>query len=210
MVADTAHGPRERAPHLGPERRRPQVLDTALAIAATAGTAAVTIGSVAEHLGVTRPVVYACFNDRVDLIDALIERERRLLLDGGLAALHAAGGDHPEAAFITGFQALLRFVESRPDTWRLIFSANPDPAVEGMIAAARKSLAASAAKWMTPAMQAWWQTEDLDRKLPVLIELFAASVEAAARSLLDLENGWTPDELGEFYGRIICSAFRAA
>ena len=79
-----------------------------------------------------------------------------------------------------------------------------------MIAAARKSLAASAAKWMAPAMQAWWQTEDLDRKLPVLIELFASAVEAAARSLLDPENDWTPDDLGEFYGRIVCSAFRAA
>ncbi len=210
VIADTTAVPRERAAHLGPERRRPQVLDAALAIAAASGTAAVTIGSVAERLGVTRPVVYSCFADRVEMINALIERERDSLLDGLLDALHTARGDEPEAAFIAGFQALLRVVEARPDTWRLIFSANPDPAVADMIAMARQALAASAARWIAPALAAWWQTEDLDRKLPVLIELFVSSSEAAARSLLDPENDWTVDDLGQFYGQIMCSAFRAA
>ncbi len=40
---------------MGPERRRPQILDAALQIAAESGTAAVTIGAVAKHLGVTGP-----------------------------------------------------------------------------------------------------------------------------------------------------------
>ena len=44
----------------------------------------------------------------------------------------------------------------------------------------------------------------------MLIELFLSSSEAAVRSLLDPESDWTPDDLGEFYGRIICSAFGAA
>ncbi len=65
---------RARAAHLGPERRRPQVLDAALSIAATEGIAAVSVARVAERLGVTRPVVYACFADRVDLIRALVGR----------------------------------------------------------------------------------------------------------------------------------------
>ncbi|HYQ37045.1 MAG TPA: TetR/AcrR family transcriptional regulator [Mycobacterium sp.] len=210
MIATAPGAARERAAHLGPERRRPQVLDAALAITATSGVAAVTIGSVAERLGVTRPVVYSCFADRVELIKALVNRERDLMLEGLLEALHTARGDYPQAAFVDGFRALLSVVEARPDTWRLIFAANPDSAVAEMIATARETLAASSTRWIGPAMETWWATADLDRKLPVLIELFLSSSEAAVRSLLDPESDWTPDDLGEFYGRIICSAFGAA
>ncbi|MGV0699682.1 TetR/AcrR family transcriptional regulator [Mycolicibacter sinensis] len=211
MIAAPLPAPaRERAAHLGPERRRPQVLDAALAIAASSGTAAVTVGSIAGRLGVTRPVVYACFADRVTLIEALVERERNVIVQGLLDALHAARGDDPETAFVAGYRALLRTVEEHPDTWRLIFTSNPDPSVAGVIATARHEMAASATRWIGPALNSWWGTAELDRKLPVLIELFMSSSEAASRSLLDPENDWTADDLGEFYGRIICSAFRAA
>ena len=164
MIATAPGAARERAAHLGPERRRPQVLDAALAITATSGVAAVTIGSVAERLGVTRPVVYSCFADRVELIKALVNRERDLMLEGLLEALHTARGDYPQAAFVDGFSALLSVVEARPDTWRLIFAANPDSAVAEMIATARETLAASSTRWIGPAMETWWATADLDRK----------------------------------------------
>lgn len=186
------------------------MLDAALAIAAASGTAAVTIGSVAERLGVTRPVVYSCFADRVALIEALIERERDTMLKALLDALHTARGDDPQAAFTTGYQRMLHIVEENPDTWRLIFTADPDPSVTDVVAEARQAVAASATRWIGPALQRWWRPTDLDRKLPVLIELFMSACEAASRSLLDGANDWTADDLGAFYGQIICSAFRAA
>lgn len=186
------------------------MLDAALAIAATSGTTAVTVGSVAERLGVTRPVVYSCFADRVALIEALVERERDTMVAGLLDALHTARGDDPQAAFITGYRHMLHMVQEHPDRWRLIFAANPDPSVAGVVTEARQAVAASATRWIGPALQRWWQPTDLDRKLPVLIELFMSAGEAASRSLLDGETDWTADSLGEFYGQIICSAFRAA
>lgn len=209
MTATTA-SPRERAAHLGPERRRPQVLDAALEIAATEGVSAVTIGAVAGRLGVTRPVVYSCFPGRVELIEALLQREDELLRENLLTALHAARGDDPEAAFITGYQAMLRVVEERPNTWRLLFNANADPAVAGMVTAVRATLTTSSTRWIGPALQRWWQTADLDRKLPVIIDLFISSSQSAARSLLDPENDWTADTLGEFYGRVMSHAFQSA
>ncbi|ORV71547.1 TetR family transcriptional regulator [Mycolicibacter hiberniae] len=209
-VVTVAANHRERAAHLGPERRRPLVLDAALAIAAASGTTAVTIGAVAERLGVTRPVVYSCFPDRVALIKALVERERNTMVARLLDALHTARGDDPEAAFITGYQHLLHMVDEHPDTWRLIFAVSPDPSVADVVAEARQAVAASATRWIAPALRTWWQTADLDRKLPVLIELFMSAGEAASRSLLDGQSDWTADDLGIFYGRIMCSAFRAA
>ena len=115
--------PRARAAHLGPERRRPAVLDAALEIAVDGGTAAVTIGTVATHLGVTRPVVYSCYPDPVELVTALLDREATLMKESLLAALHASGGqEDPETAFVIGFRALLAAGAERPLTWRLLFS----------------------------------------------------------------------------------------
>ncbi|WP_280446122.1 TetR/AcrR family transcriptional regulator, partial [Nocardia brasiliensis] len=129
MGSDSAvRQPRQRAPHLGPERRRPQVLDTALAIAVEDGIAAVTMAAVADRMGVTRPVVYACFADRVELIEALIQREESYLIDGVLEVLPPRAVDAGETVFIEGFRALLEKAAVRPDAWRLLYG-NPDPAV---------------------------------------------------------------------------------
>ena len=210
MNTSTKTTSKARAPHLGPERRRPFVLDAALEIAVASGIGAVTIGAVADNMGVTRPVVYKCYADRVELIQALLQREGTLLLDGLLDALHSAAGKAPEDAWITGFTSLLRFVASRPDTWRLLFSADPDPALVTRFTMARQALRYHATDWIRPALEAWWATPDLDKKMPALMEMFMASCEAAAKSLLEPESAWTPDELGALYGRMICRAFEAA
>ncbi|MBS9534786.1 TetR/AcrR family transcriptional regulator [Mycobacterium sp. M1] len=201
---------KSRASHLGPERRRPMVLDAALDIAVRDGVNAVTIGAVADRLGVTRPVVYACFADRVELIEALLEREHIQLVADVLAALHSTGGDDPQAAFTDGYRALLSAVGERPASWQLIFAAAPDAAVADRFQRSRSGLAAESARWIRPALARWWDTADLDRKLPVLIELFVSSCEAAVRSLLDPQVDWTADQLAELYGRVIAEALRVA
>ena len=210
MVAET-RGARSRAQHLGPERRRPQVLDAALAIAVQDGIGAVNVGSVAAHLGVTRPVVYACFSDRVEMVEALLDREGGALLDSMLDALHSTGGSPgPQEAFVQGFRSMLAAVAANPDPWRLMFTGAPDPAVSARFRQAREHLKQRSTEWFRPAVLAWWQTPDLDRKLPVLIELFLCSCEAAVRSFLAGVDGWTADELGEFMGLATCRAFEDA
>jgi len=199
-----------RAAHLGPERRRPQVLDAALDIAVSDGLTAVTIGGIAQRLGVTRPVVYACFADRVEILDALLRREAEVVTASLVAALHASGtGDDPEAVFVQGFRELLAAVDEHEATWRLMMtSALPDPAVAALYADARAAVQRAATDWIAPAMRHWWSTEDLERKLPVLIDLFMASCESAIRSYL--VGGWTSAELGDLVGRATYRAFAGA
>jgi AcrR family transcriptional regulator len=187
------------------------VLDAALAIAVRDGIGAVTIGAVADQMGVTRPVVYACFSDRVEMVDALLDREVPLLVRVILDALHSSGGtSDPEQAFVEGFRALLGAVTAAPTTWRLVLAAEPDPALATRFRAARAQVTEQATAWIAPAMQHWWQTPDLERKIPVLIELFMASCESAVRSVLDESNDWSADDLGEFIGRAMHRAFRDA
>lgn len=202
---------RSRATHLGPQRRRPQVLDAALAIAVETGLGAVTIGAVAERMGVTRPVVYACFPSRVELVDALLDRESAVLIDSVLIALHdSARHRDPELVFVAGFRGLLHAAAARPEAWHLILRGRPDPAIAARSQEARDLVHARATAWIGPAMAAWWQTRDLERKLPVLIDFFMSSCESAIRSLTAPDGVWSPDDLGDFLGRAVYRAFRNA
>lgn len=203
--------PRPRAAHLGPERRRPAVLDAALEIALEGGMAAVTIGTVASHLGVTRPVVYACYPDRVELVSALLDREASALKESLLSALHSSGGQpDPETAFVTGFRSLLRSAEARPLTWRLLVSGEPDPAVSARFRATRAEILDHATLWIRTAVDQWWEIDDLDRKMPVLMEIFMATCESAIRSLLDETNPWSADDLGALVGAATTRMFSGA
>ena len=95
---------RTRAAHLGPERRRPQVLDAALKIAVGRGSHAVSMEAVAQSMGVTKPVVYACFASREELLAALLGREEQRLFSAVIAALpDRPSFDKPEHLLVEGF-----------------------------------------------------------------------------------------------------------
>lgn len=203
-MAPTEPAARTRAAHLGPERRRPLILDAARSIASESGVASVTIGAVAERLDVTRPVVYSCYGDRVELLEALIDREATTLIAASLAALAAARRADLETSFVCGFQAWLEVAATQPDTWHLL-TGQPDPAVADVHARARALIADAATAQIRPALAASG-VADLDRKMPAVTELFLASCEAAVRSL-KADTSWTPTALGEFYGRAMWRAF---
>lgn len=198
-----------RAAHLGPERRRPQVLDAALEIALTDGIGAVSVGSVAQRLGVTRPVVYACFGDRVEILKALLLREEAALVGDALNALPRQRPNATEADFVDGMQALLGVVATRLDSWRLLLDSDPDPAVAEHFARARTMLAAALERRLRPTFVDWG-IEDLERKLPVLIEFFLSTCEGAIRSLIHQGSSWSPAQLGEFIGQVSYRAMRHA
>ena len=200
-----------RAPHLGPERRRPLILDAALTIAVRDGIGAVTVGSLAVEMGVTRSVVYAAYRDRVDVLTALMDREQATLIADVLMALHGAGGAaSPEQAFVSGFIELLQAADRRAPSWRLLLLGEPDAAMSGRLASARVAVTAEATAWMRPAIEQWWHTEDLDRKMPVLVDLFMAACESAIGTLLDPAQEWTAEDLGALVGRSVCAMFERA
>ncbi|MFF0493874.1 TetR/AcrR family transcriptional regulator [Nocardia sp. NPDC004068] len=208
MGSRSAVRPRQRAQHLGPERRRPQVLDAALRIAVEDGIAAVTVAAVAERMNVTRPVVYACFADRVELLEALIRREERVLLDGIVAALPRRRVEADEEVFVEGFRALLETVAARPDTWKLL-SGNPDPAVVHSFGRGRQVALERCTRRLRPTLRAWG-IADAERKLPALVELWVSAGEGAVRTLLSGEGDWTPEDLGAFVGAAVYRALRGA
>ena len=70
---------RARAAHLGPELRRPLVLDAALPLFAEVGYEAVSMQAIADAAGVSKPVLYSCYASKEELFDELMAREERKL-----------------------------------------------------------------------------------------------------------------------------------
>ncbi|BBX28754.1 TetR/AcrR family transcriptional regulator [Mycolicibacterium alvei] len=203
---DAALANRGRAEHLGPDRRRPQVLDTALDIAAHQGLAEVTMGTIARRLGVTRPVVYACYPGRGEVLAALLDRETDEVLSSLLELLPPERTGSIEQLFVDGFRALHSTVRERPASWRIIFAADPDPVLTAAIVAGRERIRGQLATAIRPLLQRW-QVADLDATLPILVEVFLAICEAAVRKMLDVDGD--SELVAETFGKAAYRAVRA-
>lgn len=201
---------RARADHLGPERRRPQVLDAALGIARKHGIRAVTMEAVADAIGVTKPVVYACYGSRDELVDELLAREEKRLLDGVMGALpQELDFADPDRMFREGFTALVRVVAEHPGSWQLVIGPEPDASVTKRYGHARRRVAARVAALMEVGF-AQAGKEDAARKLPILVDLFMSAGDAAVAAMVRSRGAWTPEDLGAFMGRVVLAAIRSA
>ena len=77
---------RKRAAHLGPERRRPLVLDAAYDLFIENGFEGTSMDAIAAAAGVSKPVVYDCFTSKDELFTAMLDREEeRILVETGEA-----------------------------------------------------------------------------------------------------------------------------
>jgi AcrR family transcriptional regulator len=205
-MEDAALANRGRAEHLGPDRRRPQVLDAALEIAANRGLADVTMGTIARRLGVTRPVVYACYPGRGEVLAALLDRETDAVLASLLELLPPERTGSIEQLFVDGFHALHSTVRERPASWRIIFGADPDPVLTAAIVAGRERIRGQLATAMRPLLQRW-QVADVDATLPMLVEVFLAICEVAVRKMLDDDGD--AELVAETFGKAAYRAMRA-
>src|ERR671925_1626291 len=93
---------RKRAAHLGPERRRPEVLDAALQLFLEYGYDGTSMQQIGDRAGVTKPVVYACFPAKDELFRALLAREEERILSEIQAAFAQGQPSDPEQTLVEG------------------------------------------------------------------------------------------------------------
>ncbi|TDU88532.1 TetR family transcriptional regulator [Kribbella voronezhensis] len=202
-----ADSPRRRAAHLGPERRRPMILDAALEVFSERGYAGTTMQSVADAAGVTKPVVYDSFANRDELLLALLAREEQHLVTSIVAALPAdpAVGT-PEEHVLEGLTAFLRSVAKSPQSWRIVFGAQygAAPVVSNRVRAARAFLVEGLRLTLLKSLPG---VTDPDANLPVLAEMLASMTESCARMLVVDGTDRTPEELARTVSRIVAGGF---
>jgi AcrR family transcriptional regulator len=202
--------PRTRAAHLGPEKRRPLVLDAALALFVEHGFAGGSMEMIAEAAGVTRPVVYDCYANKTELFRALIEREEQRLLDHLFEALpRQPDFDDPEKLLTEGFAAFLSAAERAPDSWRIVFLSEhgTDPEVARRVERARQQVTERITQ-LSVFTLSHAGAPDARRMAPLVAHLLVGQAEASVRFLLADPKGWTSDELGAFLGRANAAVLR--
>jgi AcrR family transcriptional regulator len=205
-----ASGTRKRAAHLGPERRRPDVLDAALKLFLVSGYEGTSMQAIADEAGVTKPVVYACFPGKDELFRALLAREEQRILEEITKAFKDADLSDPEQTLIDGFTGFLRAIASSADVYRLIFlgEGGGNMAVVHRIQRGREAqieqLASLARVWLEARGKT--PNSELDRTARLLGYAIAGLAESGARLLLSEPQNWTPETLGRELGRLAASA----
>jgi AcrR family transcriptional regulator len=205
---------RQRAAHLGPERRRPQVLDAALELFLEHGYDGTSMEAVARAAGVTKPVVYACFPGKEELFRALLRREEERILEEIQTAFEAADLTDPEATLTDGFTGFLRAVASSPEVYKLIFlgEGGGNMAVARRIQRGRQAqvdaLSLLVRGWL-PRTGKRAADHQADVTARLLGNTIAGLAESGARLLLSGQDGWTPETLGRRLGRLASAATAA-
>jgi AcrR family transcriptional regulator len=187
----------QRTPRLAPEIRAQQLLDAALAILTERGFDAVTVESVAQRAGVTRPVVYDVFGDLQGLMIALIDREESVAL---APLLEILGGEPPEDVspdefLVAAVDAFLRAVRANPRTWRLVLMPPRGSSNElrERIRRSRQLLAERISSLLDWGVTRRGGPEGLDHQL--LARLIVAAGEDAARLVLAHPRRFPPRRL---------------
>jgi AcrR family transcriptional regulator len=196
--------PRQRAAHLGPERRRPLVLDAAFGVFLQRGYEGTSMEAIATAAGVTKPVVYACFAGKEELFEALLEREESRVLAAIQDSLPPdADVDDPEPLLIEALTAFLRAVADAPDAYRIIVvgeGATTEIAerIQHGRSLAVDAVAALARGWL----QGRETTVDVEAGARLLGTVIVGLAESGARAMLRDPETWSPELLGQLLGKM--------
>lgn len=187
---------REYAPRMPADQRRDQLLDAALHLVVTRGHPAVTMESVAEQAGVTKPVVYGQFADRGQLLAALLRREHEQALAQLLTLLPPDLDrlrDEPADVLGVLLTQFLLAVRSAPERWHCVVMPMPD--MPAQFHAAREQARAVAlarteelARWL---LRASAIPEELDAE--IVAHSVVSLCEMAARLVLADPAHFAPD-----------------
>jgi AcrR family transcriptional regulator len=198
-------GRRTRAAHLGPERRRPLILDAALEVYVERGYKGTSMQAVADAAGVTKPVVYECFPNKDELLLALLDREEHRLLGAITESLPSnLISDNVEAVLAAGLTAFLTGALQAPNSWRVVFDSGwgSGSVVAERVRRVREMVVGQLRELVRQYMVAG-DVDDIDRRAPVVAELIAAVSESCARLLVVERYPWTAAELGTYVARLL-------
>lgn len=201
---------RARAAHLGPERRRPLILDAALEVYVERGYRGTSMQAVADAAGVTKPVVYECYPNKDELLLALLDREERRLMSAISESLPSnLISDNVEAVLAAGLTAFLTGAGQAPNSWRVVFDSGWS---SGSVIAERvrrvRDLVVGQLRELVRQYMAAAEVDDIDRKAPVVAELIATTAESCARMVVLERYPWTAAELATYVARLLARGVR--
>jgi AcrR family transcriptional regulator len=113
-------GPKVR---MSGQERRLQLIDVGRRLFAERGYEATSIEEIANHAGVSKPVVYEHFGGKEGLYEVVVDLEVQRLLARITTSLTA--GEHPRVLLERAANALLGYIEDEPHGFRILVRDSP-------------------------------------------------------------------------------------
>src|SRR3954471_23440989 len=200
---------RVRAAHLGPELRRPLVLDAALPLFARDGYEAVSMQAIADAAGVSKPVLYSCYASKEELFEELMRREERKLwhmVEDSVPAPGAPGDKEDLLRY--GLEALLRAVVEAPEAFRVIYlQRHGETRIERGREHWERRMGEVLAAWTPlahPESEVLGAGAPLPGREPALLgRMLVALAELGFRVQLEEPGQWQPDALAAYLARVV-------
>ncbi len=123
------------------QERREQLVGVARSLFAARGYEATSVEEIAEHAGVSKPVIYQHFGGKEGIYAVVVDREVRGLTDRITTALDA---DHPRAAAEQAADAFLSYIEECEEGFRILVRDAPVGTASGTFASVIDDIAAHA------------------------------------------------------------------
>ena len=118
---------RKRAQRMSPDKRREQIMDSAVTLIVSRGLSSCTLEVVAAEARISKPLIYKYFPRLADLFKALVEREYRFLRGRGLGVL-PRNVPYEEVIHRSNLQSM-EYLYERGPIMRLLAS---DPSIAGL------------------------------------------------------------------------------
>ncbi len=113
------------------QQRRAQLLDVSRELFAERGFEATSIEEIAARASVSKPIVYEHFGSKEGIYEVVKDREVQRLIDGITESLV---GDHPRVLLEQAAGALLTYIETQTDGFRILVRESPVASTTGLFA----------------------------------------------------------------------------
>jgi AcrR family transcriptional regulator len=113
------------------QQRRAQLLDVARTLFAERGFEATSIEEIAHRAGVSKPIVYEHFGTKEGIYEVVKDREVQALI---AQVTDALVGDHPRILLEQAATALLTYIETQTDGFRILVRESPVASTTGIFA----------------------------------------------------------------------------
>jgi len=163
--------------------RREQLLDIGRSLFAEKGFDATSVEEIALRARVSKPVVYEHFGGKEGLYAVVVDREMRTLLDAITGALTSGG--HPRELLERAAFALLDYVETSTDGFRILVRDSPVAQATGTFA----SLISDAASQVEHIMANQFTERGFDAKFaPMYAQMLVGMVALTGQWWLDARS----------------------
>jgi AcrR family transcriptional regulator len=162
------------------KQRREQLLDVGRKLFAEKGFEGTSVEEIAATAGVSKPVVYEHFGGKEGLYAVVVDREIQSLLDSITASLSSAA--HPRVMLEQAALALLEYIESSTDGFRILVRDSPVAQSTGTFA----SMLSDVASQVESLLADEFKSRGLDSKTsPLYAQMLVGMVALTGQFWLD-------------------------